>query len=153
MKDDIIFTLGLYQPFASLMLHGKIETRMWKYNFWTRGKCLIYSTAKQYSNSELFNLCGEKIFGSIITTLAGEPTRNLTGGYALCIGDLVDYRHMEEKDEARCFVPYMYERQCLIFENVQRIEPFILDKKFRGQGIRYLDEKEMSKIKLKETSK
>lgn len=147
-NEEIIHTLGLYQPFGSLMLHGKIETR------WVRvghkppfplGRYLLYTTQKECSNPTLFEWCGAEIMSNIIDTLKDDVTKDLKG-YALCYGDLYKIQPMTESDEAECFVKYKpfdiredkngkkhhYKQQCLFFTNIQPVEPF----KFKGkQGV------------------
>jgi hypothetical protein len=145
----MIRTLGFYQPFCSLMLYGKLETR------WIRvgkkppfplGKYLLYSTKKRCSPEDLFNWCGTKISFHIKSRLLTERT-DVLDGYALAIGDLIKVRPMVKEDEERAFVlfkgeiprvvpkgekVFYYVQWILEFENVQRIEPF----RFKGkQGV------------------
>ena len=143
----IVRSLCWYQPFASLMLHGKIETRMWKNNSYVRGKILICSTNIPFNDFDLFNLVGKNKLSRIIDTLKKDPSRKLNG-YAIAIGDYVNFRPMKLKDEEMAFIPYSKKRKCLIFKNVKRIKPFILSKEFRGQSFRILDEEQKSKIKI-----
>src|SRR5690348_11535546 len=90
-EDEIIRTLGFFQPFCTAMLHGKIETR------WIRkgrkppmplGKYLLYSTKKRCSNADLFNWCGPEILNELYTEINNDLTKQYDG-YALCIGDLI----------------------------------------------------------------
>lgn len=143
--EDVIRTICLYQPFASLMLHGKIETRMWKHDFKVRGKFLIYSSVKPYKERDVFELCGVRMAQDIYLQLFSEPTKDLNG-YAIALGTLKEYRDMKPEDESKCYVPYAPGRKCLVFEDVKRIKPFVLSKVFRGQGIRILNDAEKSKI-------
>jgi len=128
------------------MLYNKIETRIWNKNCNVRGQIIIYTSQQPMSLIDVRETVGFDIHKKIQSTLLNEPTAKLNG-YAIAIGDLVDYRKMKPEDENLAFVPYLPERKCLIFENVKRIEPFILDRKFRGQGFRILDENEIKKIK------
>jgi hypothetical protein len=155
-----IRTLGFYQPFGTLMLHGKIETR------WVRegrkppfplGQYLFYTTRNACDKSTLFNWCGTEIVQSITKTIADDKTRVLDG-YAIGIGELVKIRHLHESQEDKAFVKFVGAKTFsakeedvikhqwgLHFRNVKRIEPFRW--KFGKQGIGYVPESELSKIK------
>jgi len=160
--DEIIRTLGFYQPFGSLMLHGKIETR------WARvdrklsfplGKYLFYTTKKSCDSAQLWEWSGSDIINRINSILLDEPTKNLTG-WAIGIGELTSTRLMNREDEENCFVLYAstdfrkdknevyheYHQFCLHFENVKRIMPF--EFKFGKQGVGILPESERPKINL-----
>jgi hypothetical protein len=113
--------LGFWQPFASLMFYGKIETR--RRNTSYRGKVIGYSTLEQFEGPQLFELCGPEILISIVETLRDEPTKT-EKGVALWIGDLVATRPMRAEDEPRCFVKYEPGRWCWFFQNLQRLDPF-----------------------------
>lgn len=139
-QGTIIRTLGLYQPFASLMLHGKIETRLievGKKPPFKEGKYIIYSTKKKYSSEEVYNIAGALQQARIDHSLSHEPTKyNIQ--QAICIGDLVEVRPMAETDEDSAFVQYHgiikklvpdrgmvpYKQWCLIFRDMKRIVPF-----------------------------
>lgn len=155
MKDlfgyELIRTLGLWQPFASLMLHGKIESRKvmkGKAPGFPCGKYLLYSTKEEYALEDLKYMCGDEILETIYNTLADEPTAQLRG-YALVLADLVKVRKMTAADERSAYVKYRpsleTETWLLDFRNVQRIEPFVFEH--GKQGIGFLDESEKSKIK------
>lgn len=111
------------QPFASLMLHGKIETRTWPTRY--RGLVLIHAGAGVFSPTELLELCGAELQAEIDRRLKNEPTRHLSG-MALAVGELVDCRPMQRGDEGPCFVKYDPARWLHVYQNVQRIEPFPL---------------------------
>ena len=107
-KPEIIRSLGFYQPFGSLMLHGKIETR------WIRagkkppfplGKYVFYTTLKSCAQHELFNWCGEYLMLDITHKLLYEPTKELNG-YAIAIGDLAKVRPMKREDTFGSYVQY-----------------------------------------------
>ncbi len=134
-----------YQPFGSLMLHGKIETREWNRNFNVRGKFLIYTAKKPATSQQLQDWCTPDNLLDITLEMENEPSRNLNG-YAIALADLVDYRIMKPEDERKCFVKYSDKRKCLIFNNIQRIEPFVWD--FGSQGISFVPESEKKKIKI-----
>lgn len=116
-----IKALAWNQPFASLMLYGKIETRTWHTN--VRGRVLIYSSKHPYEESQLYLDCGKKLVEKIQYTLKDEPTAQLMG-YAIAIGRLVDCRPMTFNDEEQAFIRYHESRWCHIYEDVKRIESF-----------------------------
>lgn len=116
-----IKAIGWNQPFASLMLHGKIETRMWDTAI--RGPVLIYSTLEPYPADKMFEDCTERMINEIANILLSEPTAELFG-YAIAVADLVKTRPMTRADEKRCFIKYKSGRWCHIYENIRRIEPF-----------------------------
>jgi len=169
--SNIIRTLGLYQPYAGLMLPpwNKIETR------WVRahrkppfplGKYLIYSCLKSYHPEEVDSIAGNTINDELWGTIANTEVFNLCG-FAIGIGDLVEVRKMEPVDQEKAFVKVdgdilsrdlcytiedgdteelkTYIRYCLIFKNMQRIKPF----HFKGkQGIGFLNEADLKKIDI-----
>ncbi len=154
-ETQTIRTLGLYQPYAGLMLHGKIETR------WVRndrkppfplGKYLLYSTLRGYAVKELYSVAGDQT--QRILSMMGDPkiASDFTLlGHALCIGDLT---HIGRSDQwpvhysndtfVDCHVADdEYTRWLLFFDNVKRIKPFTIRGK---QGIGFLPKEDYSKI-------
>jgi hypothetical protein len=146
-----IRTIGLYQPYASLMLHGKLESR-WvqkgKKPPFPLGKYLIYSTKKRYSDAEFNYVAGRMAFEAK-TILKDEPTADLCG-YAIAVGDLVELILMTPVLEPSAYIDTdltLWESNAPItvddhvlwglrFENVCRIKPF----EFRGkQGVGFYD--------------
>jgi hypothetical protein len=116
--------LGWKQPFASLMLHGKIETRTWNTTY--RGKVLIYATKEIFTDDDLlykYDLCSEELLNAIHSTLRNEPTKDYLG-MAFATGQLVHTRRMKPTDEDRCFVKYDPKRYCHFYSDLVRIEPF-----------------------------
>jgi len=105
---EIIRTLGLYQPFASLMLHGKIETRwcrVGKKPSFPLGKYVLYSTKKPYDGFELVSISGGECLMNIPKVLKDDKTKNLNG-YTLGLFNLVKIEPMTKEMEAKCFVNY-----------------------------------------------
>lgn len=164
-EENKIRTLGFYQPFGSLMLHGKIETR-WiqdgKKPPFPTGKYLFYTTKTPCGNVDLFDWCGVRLLNSINETLKDEPTRNLNG-YAIALGDLDETYWMRGQDEGQSFVKFVHRKTvarkkeaetlavkylqwCLLFKNIQRIDPF--EWKFGKQGVGFVPESEIDKIKI-----
>lgn len=166
-KDDKFRTIGFYQPFGSLMLHGKIETR-WiledRVPPFPLGKYLFYTTQSPIYKPTLIEWCGDEILSKIDKVLENEPTKNLGGagvGYAIAIGELTKIRLLKKEEADLAFVKFVgtqnqlntttakyqiKDQWALHFENVQRIEPFVW--KFGKQGIGFVPESELSKIKI-----
>lgn len=122
--------LSWKQPYGSLMLHGKIETRTWPTTY--RGEVLICTSAKPYGTPSVFNISGFDQQRRIYSRLPlDEP---LPHGMAIAVATLVDCREMTKADEAACFVeycePWIDEKGkekrlwCHIYENVRPIQPF-----------------------------
>jgi hypothetical protein len=117
-----IRALAWKQPFGSLMLHGKIETRTYKTN--TRGTTLIYTSLQEMHPVKMMSLCYEdQIKKSIPGALAFDTTQHLHG-FVLGMADLVDCRPMKEEDEEKTFVAYDKNKWCWIFDNVFACQPF-----------------------------
>lgn len=139
-KTDTIRMLWWRQPFASLMLHGKIETRNRPTQ--VRGKVLICATIKPYSLIEL----GELMGANTIQNMQDEDPEwisKLPNGLAIGVGELVHCRRMKSSDEDKCFIRYRDNLWCWVFENVQPIKPFKVTGK---QGWAIADEEIKSKI-------
>ncbi len=115
-----MLALSWKQPFASLMLHGKIETRTWKTNY--RGLVLICSSKKPYSYKIIKDISGEAQYQRIMDKTLDEE---LFLGSAIAVGNLVDCRPMQPDDEEKTFVAYRDGLYCHIYENVKPIKPFI----------------------------
>lgn len=141
MTENDILALSWKQPFASLMLHGKIETRVWKTNY--RGYVLICASKKSYNVNEIFNICGGVQYYRIIEKLGSDRFDNTNNGYAIAVGKLIDCRPMLKSDEDNCFVLYGSNLWCHIYEDVKPIRPF----SFKGhQGWTKLDKETFDKI-------
>lgn len=138
--NEKILALSWKQPFASLMLHGKIETRVWPTNY--RGLVLICASLKPYSDTQILNICGKEQYLHAHKTLNGNSG---LPGHAIAIGKLVHCRPMVKEDEDKCFVEYQEpwlatdkngiltkkaamgiktKLWCHIYEDVKPIEPF-----------------------------
>lgn len=138
-SKGIIRALWWKQPFASLMLHGKIETRT--YPTKVRGMVLICATKKPLCRDEVINYSGD--LEPYIDEVLKED--EVPSGVAIAIGNLIDCRRMKPEDSGKCFVKYHTSRWCWVFENVEPIEPFEIAGK---QGWAILTEDEKMKIKL-----
>lgn len=164
MKDlfgsEPIRALSWKQPFGSLMLHGKIETRKWATKY--RGLVLICCSQKEYTDEQLDSMASIKQVGKIITTLSPLDTWK-TFGKAIAIGRLVDCRPMTIHDEDKAFIKfkpawkemrknkdgsvrYVVKRlYCHIYADVRPIKPF----DFKGaQGWRKLTKEVIEKIEI-----
>ena len=158
-----IRTLGIYQPFASLMLHGKIEIRVRRINTkppFPLGQYLIYSTKKRYSDGDLLPICGNEIRDNIFTVLKNDRTKDLDQT-AIAICTLVDVRPLSKSEEDKAFVLFkgiitrlnkntenseQFIQYGLHFEKIQPIEPFKWTHGKQGTG--FVPETELSKIKF-----
>jgi hypothetical protein len=110
--------LSWKEPFGSLMLHGKIETRTWPTKI--RGQVLICTSLQPYNALQVRSITGSELFDKI-SKLVGYNDRIC--GHAIAIGNLVDCRPMKEEDEGKCFVKYYPGLYCHVYENVYPIIP------------------------------
>lgn len=140
IEDDKIMALSWKEPFASLMLQGKIETRVWKTDY--RGFVLICTSKKKYNNQEVLNISGPEQYQRVIDMLDGKEMKH---GYAIAIGKLIHCRKMIKADEDKCFVEYNPDLWCHIYEDVRPIVPF----EWKGtQGWKKLIRLDLEKILL-----
>lgn len=133
--------LSWKEPYASLMLFGKIETRVWPTPY--RGLVLICTSAAGYSPEQFEKISGRKQVSRIAERVSIEDFEKSPLGHAIAIAELVDCRQMTPLDEDACFVQYrepwvewitnpITEKQrrvekrlwCHVYANVRRIEPF-----------------------------
>jgi hypothetical protein len=105
-NQDEIRALSWKEPYASLMLHGKIETRKWNTNY--RGWVLICASKHPYNDDSVRNISGLQDYDRIYNTLGYWLDNSITDylGRAIAIGRLVDCRPMQKSDEDKCFVKY-----------------------------------------------
>lgn len=137
--NEPLLALSWKEPYASMMLHDKIETRTWNTKY--RGLVLICASRKFYSESEVMAFAGEVLTQKIFVTLLNAGTKEKRGN-AIAIGRLTDCRPMLPEDEANCFVKYREPWQVQkkkkdgtvkiitkrlyrhVYEDVRAIEPF-----------------------------
>ena len=112
-----LMALSWKQPYADLMLQGKIETRTWNTNY--RGWVLMSASLKSYNTYSIDEISGSDIVKS--TSILKQ--KNWRTGVAIAIGRLVDSRPMTFLDEAKCFVKYHPNLFCHVYEDVQAIVP------------------------------
>ncbi|MDD4970856.1 MAG: hypothetical protein PHT07_15620 [Paludibacter sp.] len=122
--NEPVWALSWREPYASLMLQGKIETRFWSTNY--RGLVLICATKKHFPPKEVRRISGEKQTNRINHDFdyGGDYTRSRLCGYAFATGRLVDCRPMYPHDENDCYVEYNPNLFCFVFKEVTRIAPF-----------------------------
>lgn len=164
-SPEIIRTIGFYQPYCSLMLHGKIETR------WVRAgkkapfplsKYIGYSTKKAATRDQILEWSGEYISMRIKQTLANSGSADLNG-YALWQGDLVKVAPASvcgDVPETKTFVTgpdtklvidkdgnkVWYDRWLLFFDNVEYIKAF--EWKYGKQGVGFVPQEELKNIEI-----
>jgi hypothetical protein len=149
-----IRTLGLYQPYAGLMLYGKIETRWVKKGRqppFPPGQYILYATKKSYSLEALNFIAGEQL--ERIKKIIDEDDKDYRScaitGHAIAFGVLKILVRVIPSMEDETFVQYSEKKTHvlagLVFEDVKRIEPFEIKGK---QGIGFLSEADKQKIKF-----
>jgi len=115
--------LSWKEPFATLMLHGKIETRTWPASY--RGIVLICASKIPYSIEQVAEISGEHQRNRINEILIKNNFNpSATSGMAIAVARLVDCRAMQPKDEDDCFVSYNPSLFCHIYVDVRPIKPF-----------------------------
>lgn len=122
IRSNKVLALSWKEPYGSLMLHGKIETRTWKTNY--RGLVLICCSKKSYNCGQVINISGEKQYARIVETLGTNYNQTQTEGNAIAIGRLVFCRMMQACDENVTFVSSGGFLCCHVYEDVTPIEPF-----------------------------
>lgn len=148
-----IRTLGLYQPFAGLMVSGKIETRRVKTGRkapFPIGYYLLYATQKEYPLDKVKTISGNQ-YSKILQIRADDPTSlcQITG-HAICIGQLCKrFRIFDNSFDEKTFVQYYFDPEYALigleFRDVRKIAPF----PFRGkQGVGFLSADDRAKIKF-----
>lgn len=124
--DQKLLALSWKQPYAELMLHGKIETRTWKTKY--RGWVMICASKMGYNFNQVHGIAGDKQLVRITEVLGRNNDHylnNYRSGIAIAIGRLIDCRPMQKQDEAKCFVEYYPDLFCHVYDSVQPIEPII----------------------------
>lgn len=141
--NEEIRALSWKQPFATAMLHGKIETRTWNTDY--RGLVLICTSKASYDEATAIRICGELQFIRMCRVISKDMDTLDLEGYAIAVGRLVDCQKMKPDDEDKTFVKYRNDLYCHVYEDIKPIEPFA----WKGsQGWRKLDRETISKIKF-----
>jgi hypothetical protein len=122
--------LCYWQPFGTLMLYNKVETRGYATDY--RGLILICTTqkslAKQNSSEARRIIPHYAAIDACVTEellIADHPTIHLNG-YAIAIGRLVECRKTRKDDNT--YFMHWKELYAHVYEDVKRIKPF----KFKG---------------------
>lgn len=149
--------LSWKEPYASLMIKGKIETRTWDTKY--RGWVLMCASQKSYDFEQTMAIAGD-VQMSRISRIDLVPNN----GHAFAIGRLIDSRHMMPSDENACFVkykePWTEDREgkngkartvskrlwCHVYANVHAIEPFDIKG---AQGWSVLTDEIIEKIQIR----
>lgn len=140
--DQKLMALSWKQPYAGLMLHGKIETRTWPTKY--RGWVLICASKKAYSLGEELTISGTEQ-QTRISMIQSRQELNLQTGVAIAIGFLVDCHPMAKGSEPGCFVQYKPGLWCHVYTHVQPIEPF----EWKGsQGWKEVPQEVKDRIKI-----
>ncbi len=161
-----IRTLGLYQPYATLMLppYNKVETR-WVIKGrkppFPLGKYLIYATQKFYTTFEFEAIAGTELMHKAYKMMRdNEEMLQARIGWALGIGELYKVELMTAEISDRAFVKTdvlqcfdeekgnEYVLWSLHFKDMKRIMPFRIKGK---QGIGFLSEVDQAKIEYLNT--
>lgn len=153
--NEIIRTLGLYQPYATLMLppYNKVETRWVRRNKkppFPLGKYLIYATKKQYTAFEFESIAGKRLAHQANKLLFQHGDKNLWIGHAIGVGELYKIEEMTNRLDDRAFVESFagdsaHQMWALHFKDMKRINPF----KFKGkQGVGILPKEQHHLIEL-----
>ena len=115
--------LSWKEPYGSLMLQGKIETRTWYTDY--RGWVLMCASKVPYPREVVYGISGEQMH-RINATFGFDDQYKGAGycGYAFAVGFLAECRRMKESDEKAAYVTYYPDLFSHIYEKVQKIEPF-----------------------------
>jgi len=111
--------LSLWQPWAGLVAAGlkPIETRWWKTSY--RGKVLICS-AKRIDRE----LTECQYRDELETDYSRIGASWKSGGFALCVADMIDCRPMLSTDQTPSYVKYDPRRFSWILKNIIPVAPF-----------------------------
>ena len=124
--DQKLLALSWKQPYAELMLHGKIETRTWQTKY--RGWVMICASKTGYNFNQVHGIAGDKQIVRITEALGRNNDHylnNYRAGIAIAIGRLIDCRPMRKDDEDKCFVEFYPDLFCHVYDNVKAIKPII----------------------------
>ena len=140
-----IRALSWKEPFASLMLRGKIETRTWSTKY--RGWVLICASKAPYRQQQLDSIASPlqqiRMWHALKVTEASNI--EIFPGKAIAIGWLGACRKMDPSEEDRCFVDWHPGLYCHIYVHVHPIVHF----DWKGSlGWKTLGEEDRAKIKL-----
>jgi hypothetical protein len=109
------------QPFANLMLHGKVETRTWATDY--RGLVMICAAQEPYDMADIHRISGTEQHSRVIEQ---DGTGPWVTGMAIAVGELVGCHAHRKEDEDATFVGHLrgFRLYCHIYRNVRPIKPF-----------------------------
>lgn len=138
---NILRALTWKQPYASLMLYGKWETRNRPTKI--RGSVLICVGKKSYPYSTILQISGSYQEDRILKKLPKDYEK--LNSQAIAIGNLTDCRPMFQEDADKCFVRYRPGLWVWLFEDIRAIKPF----PYKGsQGWSFVPDEVKSKIEF-----
>jgi len=144
-NGEMVRALTWKEPFATMMLFSKIDTRTWPTNY--RGLVLICAGKKPYNMHQIIHKISGMGHWHRMVEVFYDHTRNLTltYGHAIAIGRLVNCRPMRKQDEDLCFVKFRKGLFCHLYQDIRPIVPF----QFKGQHRwKILDPDMKSKIEI-----
>ena len=132
--QEAIKALTWKQPFATLMLYGKLETRSWATTY--RGLVLICVGKEKPDHTETLRLAGEGGF-KLINEFYQKHKINpeLVLGKAIAVGRLTRCRAMQPGDAKAAFVDYVPGLFIHEYTDVRRIEPVAFTRSQRWQNL------------------
>ena len=122
IRREGIKSLSFKQPYAAMMLFGKMETRTWNTSY--RGPVLICASKKSYNLQQVLEISWEFNYDTIRLNYDIYPEIFNHEGKAFAVGRLVNVRKMKESDETKAFVKFNPDLYVHIYEDVHLIKPF-----------------------------
>lgn len=114
--------LTIKQPYASLCLEGKIETRTWQTHY--RGVVLIHAAASKPSNKHIKEASGiEQSVRVAEAVKSCTVNPDINRGKIIGIAELYDCHPMRPDHADQCFVAYNPGLWCHKFRNIQFLSP------------------------------
>lgn len=119
IKYEPVRALSWKQPYASMMLHGKQETRSWDTKY--RGLVLICASLQPYSVPQMCSVSGAHHARRVLNII---DLKNVPRGHAIAVGRLVGSRPMRPDDMDTTFVSFCEDLFVHIYSDVRPIKPF-----------------------------
>lgn len=141
-RGSTLKALSWKEPYGTLMLHGKIETRKWDTNY--RGLVLICTSKQPYKLDQVLNISGRIQMDRILHLFQTKPHSSPLG-YAIAIGRLINSRDMNVTDEDKCFVKWRSGLYCHVYIDVT---PIVLFPWKGSQGWRTVPKSIINQIKF-----
>ncbi len=120
--------LSWKEPYASLMLHYKIETRTWSTKY--RGLVLICASKKPYTTNQVIGISGYPQVNRNFPFSILDYTP--FSGVAIAVGELIDCRRMKLEDQDKCFVEWKPGLWCHLYKDVRPLAFCIPWKGYQG---------------------